>query len=98
MRMRSTLHAKYICVPCRMVWPHPLGKGSCPYCHGRIRVASYKWGAPRKNNDKAWKRIENEDWLWELPKLKVSDGHVKWNGRGWTIWKNKRYQPVIPLI
>ena len=47
---------------------------------------SYKWRAPRKNNDAAWRRIANGDWLWERPRPKVSDGYVKWNGRGWDIW------------
>ncbi|SEB99259.1 hypothetical protein SAMN04489844_1466 [Nocardioides exalbidus] len=37
----------------------------CPLCGGETVSASYRWRAPARRNDRAWKRIAQGDWLWE---------------------------------
>jgi len=34
-------------------------------CGGVIRPAPRHWCPPKKNNDRAWKRVANGDWLWD---------------------------------
>ena len=79
-------HAKYVCIPCRDV--RPFSVESCIYCKGPVITQSWRWRAPRKTNDKAWKRIEAGDWLWEKPKAKASDRSVHWDGatKSWKSW------------
>lgn len=52
-----------VCVPCRWV---SKGNSQCPICKGPVRLFS-RISFPKKNNDRAWKRIER--------------GEVKWNRR-----------------
>lgn len=56
----------YVCVPCRWVSKQT---ATCPTCKGSC-VSKYKWSAPRKNNDRAWKRIENGEWLWDRRRVR----------------------------
>ena len=37
----------------------------CPICKGETVTVSYRWRAPKRRNDRAWKRIADGDWLWE---------------------------------
>lgn len=34
-------------------------------CGGVIQVAPRHWCPPKKNNKRAWKRVENGNWLWD---------------------------------
>lgn len=54
-------HYMYVCVPCRNVIGHTK---ACPEC-GKDRELTYKWSPPKKNNDRAWKRIAKGEWLWD---------------------------------
>lgn len=49
-------HNKSICVTCRTV--------DLPCSHEKI-VVGYRWRPPKKNNDKAWKRIAAGDIWWD---------------------------------
>lgn len=44
--------------------------GVCPSCKGRMECYGKHWTAPKKNNDRAWKRIANGDTLWNHRKLR----------------------------
>lgn len=63
-----------MCVPCRNVSKYPDVDKSregnflqCRFCKGPL-TSMYKWSAPKKNNERAWKRIENGDWYWNRRK------------------------------
>src|SRR6478609_1225176 len=49
-----------VCKECRMIDPP---------CHhkDKILVNGNRYRVPKKNNDKAWKRIENGEMLWDRP-------------------------------
>lgn len=52
-----------VCVKCRHV---ARGRaGTCPICRQTMQHMYYTWRAPKKTNDKAWKLIENGQWLWD---------------------------------
>lgn len=57
----------YVCVPCRNVFRLT---GKCPDFGEVLVRRHHKWRAPRKTNDKAWKLIEQGDWLWDKRALR----------------------------
>ena len=61
----------YVCVPCRIARKH--SGVVCERCGGPL-VEKYKWSAPKRTNDRAWKRIENGDWFWDHRKTRKSRG------------------------
>lgn len=50
---------KYVCVPCRTVFKQTV---VCPSCGGSMQYVGPKWCPPKKNNDRAWKRVEKGEW------------------------------------
>lgn len=52
--MWSRPRIKYVCIPCRMVFRDA---ACCTSCRGSLR-AMYNFEAPRKRDDRAWKKIE----------------------------------------
>lgn len=57
--MDSTYNTHIVCARCRIV---STVQPSCG--HEGTHVGS-RWRAPKKSDDKAWKRIENGDWWWD---------------------------------
>lgn len=73
--------SKRVCVPCRKVYggggssnrnnaSRPgrvatVAPWRCTVCGEPMVEVSYRWRAPRRNNDRAWRRIEQGNWLWE---------------------------------
>ncbi len=57
----------WVCVSCRFV---SKSITVCPHCHDGMLCAGKKWSAPKKNNDRAWKRIENGEWLWDRRRVR----------------------------
>jgi hypothetical protein len=55
-------NSQFICIPCRQVFRQT---DKCPNCGGAMALRHHKWRAPRKTNRKAWKLIEQGDWLWD---------------------------------
>lgn len=51
-------HGHYVCPTCRTVSLTHL-------CEHEIIAVSHKWRAPRKDNDRAWKRVAAGDLLWD---------------------------------
>lgn len=33
-------------------------------------IEKYHWQAPKRNNNRAWKRIEKGEWLWDRRRLR----------------------------
>lgn len=33
-------------------------------------IEKYKWSAPKKNNNRAWKRIKAGEWLWDRRRVR----------------------------
>jgi len=58
-------HYVHVCIPCR----NTVGYGLCQFC-GAERIVKARWSAPTKNNDRAWKRIENGEWLWDRRRVR----------------------------
>ena len=58
MPSRST----FLCIPCRRV-----GKDSayCPTCGEPMLNMGSRWRPPKKNNERAWKQIEQKRYLWD---------------------------------
>lgn len=56
-----------VCVPCRYARK---GYGPCERCGGPMQYPGRKWSAPKSNNDRAWKRIENGEWLWDRRRVR----------------------------
>ena len=59
----------YVCLDCRVG-----GKGLFPACvrdNHRTMYFGTRITVPKKNNDRAWKRIENGELLWNRRKTKV---------------------------
>lgn len=90
--------SKTVCVPCRKVWAgggssNRSNKGDkriltlapstgCPLCKGETVSVSYRWRAPRRNDDRAWKRIAAGDWLTEQdPKDRTPGWGSHWGAR-----------------
>jgi hypothetical protein len=77
-------HYTHVCIPCRNV----IGWGLCPECGGE-RVTVARWSAPKKNNDRAWKRIEKGEWLWDRRRVvrskrtngRIRDTFTRWETR-----------------
>lgn len=81
-------HTTTVCIPCRNV----IGYGLCPEC-GAERVTVYKWSAPKKNNDRAWKRIEKGEWLWD--RRRVSRQKMRRNAPETVIKKEYHTETVV---
>ncbi len=47
-----------VCIPCRSA-------SGCPKGIHEVHHLSYRWRAPKKGNDNAWKKIAAGDWLWD---------------------------------
>jgi hypothetical protein len=52
----------YICIPDRYVSKRD---SPCPHCGEDLLYMGTRWRAPKKGNDRAWKRIEKGDYLWD---------------------------------
>lgn len=72
----------YVCIPCRNVKG---GNATCQFCRQPMHAMYYKWRAPKKKDDKAWKIIEAGDWYWD----KKAIDQEAWN-RVIGIWENWR--------
>lgn len=46
----------------------------CTHCGRDLVWVSYRWRAPRRNSDRAWRRIEAGHWLWEHDPKEVRRG------------------------
>lgn len=69
-----------ICVPCHDAAPIIVWKDGAwvhHSCMGRLTSSPYNWSPPKKNNVRAWKRIENGEWLWDRRRVRRS-----WRNRG----------------
>ena len=55
-----------LCIVDRKVWK---GHGHCPQCGEPGIAMGTKWRAPKSNDEKAWKRIESGDFLWDHPNI-----------------------------
>lgn len=55
---------RYVCVPCRIV------SGVAPSCGHEAALVGHRWRAPRKGDDRAWRRIAAGDWLWDETSLR----------------------------
>lgn len=71
--MPST-HIWNVCITCRNIHPqYDVIKDAddniidriCKVCKGHVSRAPYKWSPPKKRDNRAWKRIERGDWLWD---------------------------------
>jgi len=76
-------HTTHVCVPCRNV----IGWGPCPEC-GEPRVLKNRWSAPRKNNDRAWKRIEKGEWLWDRRRVRRNPPNAAYDKSSWVRLPN----------
>lgn len=56
----------FICIPCRIADKYG---GVCKRCGESMRSMGSRWSAPRKTNDRAWKRIEVGDIWWDKKKI-----------------------------
>lgn len=57
----------WVCVPCRHV---SKDRAVCVCCGADMHNAGKRWSAPKKNNDRAWKRIEKGEWLWDRRRVR----------------------------
>lgn len=48
---------KLVCVTCKSV--------NLPSCGHELKLVSHKWRAPKKNNIKAWKKVQAGNLLWD---------------------------------
>ncbi len=80
--MRISIHSSLVivCVPCRMVkrvqdfYFEPV----CPSCMEPMKKM-WRWSPPKKTNNRAWKRIERGDWMWDHRRVRrVRDGKTSW--------------------
>ena len=71
-------HFTHVCIPCRNV----VGYGLCPEC-GAERKSVSRWSAPKKNNDRAWRRIEKGEWLWDRRRVARSRGKGRDTYKTW---------------
>ena len=62
-----------VCVPCRDV----SAADPCVKCGEATVRAPYKWSPPRKNNDRAWKRIAKGEWLWDRRRVYRAKKHTR---------------------
>lgn len=70
----TSSHGQSVCVKCRVVTSGAI------HCGHEIAYVGPKWRAPRKTNDRAWKRIEAGDWLWDhAAKVRKQ----RWQRRAW---------------
>jgi hypothetical protein len=49
---------------------------TCPHCRKPTIWMGLNWRAPKKNDDRAWTRIQSGDWKWD-------HSTVSFPGRGW---------------
>jgi hypothetical protein len=52
----------YVCVPCRLAMK---SMSVCSNCHNPAEFCGYRWRAPKRTNDRAWKMIESGDFMWD---------------------------------
>lgn len=57
----NSVVTRNVCVPCREVGQTT----NCLTCGRETITVSARWRAPRKTNDRAWKRIERGEILWD---------------------------------
>jgi hypothetical protein len=57
-----TSFGPFLCVKDRKVWK---GFHHCPTCGEEGIKMGTKWRAPKKNNERAWKRVQSGDFLWD---------------------------------
>lgn len=59
----------YVCVPCRRVTRsasnYGVGSSHCPSCGKPMESVSYRWRAPKRTNNAAWRAIAAGQWLWD---------------------------------
>lgn len=55
-------NSKYVCVPCRLVFKQT---HICPTCGESMKYVHPDWRAPKRNNNRAWRRVEKGEWLWD---------------------------------
>src|SRR5215467_3368267 len=72
-------NSPHVCVPCRKVYRQYMDR--CPQCKGFMAHPGYRWRAPKRINNKAWKLIEKGFWLWDT-KIVVGD---------YSYWRKNRY-------
>jgi hypothetical protein len=78
-RSNGTRSSKYVCVKHRTV--------DKPCCDTEKVVVSYRWRAPKKRDERAWRRIEQGNWLWEN---KVSWRDADADRSAWWSWRARR--------
>lgn len=54
-----------VCVSCRTI-------NNTPPCAHEKETCHHKWRAPKRSNDRAWKRIAAGDWLWDDTSIRRS--------------------------
>lgn len=47
-------------------------------CGGVIQLAPRHWCPPKKNNDRAWKRVASGDWLWDHRRVRRVSRRQRW--------------------
>jgi len=79
---------RIVCVKCRK-----LDAGTpCNACGGDTVLVHSQWRAPKKTNDRAWKRVENGEWLWDR-------NHIDWKSRHNKIKRlRSRLQRLLRLV
>jgi hypothetical protein len=88
---------KYVCIACRTI---SKTSSTCVECQQPTWILHHKWRAPKRTNDRAWKRIAAGDWLWELPKKLSTEATVVWNGRAWVTrdsWKYENRRKIMAI-
>lgn len=61
-------------------------------CGEEMQLVSYRWCPPKKNNDRAWKRVARGDWLWDHRRIRrVANDHTDY----W--WNKYRARPKVDL-
>lgn len=69
---------KHVCIKHRTV--------NKPCCNEPKVSTHYSWRPPKKNDDRAWRRIENGDWLWDhrIIESRQTGGRMSRNVDSWT--------------
>lgn len=56
-----------VCTTCRIYG----ARGEiCTTCKGELKTPPYRWSPPKHRDKRAWKRIENGEWLWDRRRVK----------------------------
>ena len=70
----TSAHTLTVCVTCRVVTQGAI------HCDHTLTTVGPNWRASRRTNDRAWKRIEAGDWLWDHDAL---GRRPKWTRQAW---------------